>query len=279
MSVRFKLIVSITAVLNAILPTLPSFSQNEGSVDFGPYMAELQQKIKRNWYPPRGQETKKVLVHFKIDSAGTLFSPTIFKSSGSKACDSAALLALSNASPFKPLPAGSPSSVEVEFNFAYNVFNGASAPKANNTAATTSGAKFSSDRGAPLEGEEISLNQQRTEEKPAPAQNPKDMAIKQSRKLYLKAWERIRAKNYQEAKKLLDLAISIHGTAEKYQSRAICFKLIGDKNKWITNYKAAISDYNEAAALYRGSTQIEAADTCAKDSNKLATFIKINTMN
>lgn len=93
-------------------------------VDFGPYMADLQRRIKRAWYPPRGQESKRVVVIFKVHSGGELSDLRIDKSSGTALADQAALQAVTNAAPFRPLPAGAPSVVDIQFTFDYNVFGG-----------------------------------------------------------------------------------------------------------------------------------------------------------
>ncbi len=94
------------------------------SPEFGPYMAELQRRIKRAWFPPRAGRTRQVKVHFQISREGMLSHLTIFSSSGDSLTDNAALKAVENAAPFKPLPAGSPSEVDIEFTFDYNVMGG-----------------------------------------------------------------------------------------------------------------------------------------------------------
>ncbi|MBX9689807.1 MAG: TonB family protein [Candidatus Obscuribacterales bacterium] len=96
----------------------------QADVDFGPYMADLQRRIKRAWFPPRGQESKRVVVIFKVHSQGELSDLRIDKSSGFAVADQAALQAVQNAAPFRPLPAGAPSVVDIQFTFDYNVFSG-----------------------------------------------------------------------------------------------------------------------------------------------------------
>lgn len=92
-------------------------------VDYGPYMADLQRRIRSHWTPPRSGETKHATVLFKIQSDGSLLdrSLKIDKSSGSKVSDAAALSAVLAAAPFHALPAGSPPSVDIQFAFQYNV--------------------------------------------------------------------------------------------------------------------------------------------------------------
>ena len=75
-------------------------------VDFGPYMADLQRRIKRAWFPPKGNESKRVVVQFKVHRGGELSNLRIDHSSGVAVADQAALKAVENAAPFRPLPAG-----------------------------------------------------------------------------------------------------------------------------------------------------------------------------
>lgn len=93
-------------------------------VDFGPYMADLQRRIKKAWFPPRGQESRRVVVIFKIHSQGELSDLRIDRSSGVASADQAALQAVQNAAPFRPLPNGAPAVVDIQFTFDYNVMGG-----------------------------------------------------------------------------------------------------------------------------------------------------------
>jgi TonB family protein len=106
-------------------PAPPTAAQAPtADVDFGPYMANLQRSIKRNWFPPKGEESKRVVCIFKISKDGELSKLRIDRSSGNAVADQAALKAIQNASDgFHSLPAGSPSDVDIQFTFDYNVFN------------------------------------------------------------------------------------------------------------------------------------------------------------
>ena len=73
--------------------------------DFGPYMRELQRRIKMNWDPPKGDESKRVVLMFKIAKDGRLLSCYVFKSSGLPGADKAAINAVQATAPFRPLPA------------------------------------------------------------------------------------------------------------------------------------------------------------------------------
>lgn len=91
--------------------------------DFGPYMRDLQRRIKRNWNPPKGNESKRVVLLFRVGKDGKLLSYSIHKSSGSTKVDQAALDALKLTSPFRPLPPEFTGDfVDIQFTFDYNVF-------------------------------------------------------------------------------------------------------------------------------------------------------------
>ena len=91
--------------------------------DFGPYMRDLQRRIKMNWDPPKGNESKRVVLLFRIAKNGRLLSIRVFKSSGLPNSDKAALNAVELTAPFRPLPAGfRGNSIDIQFTFDYNVF-------------------------------------------------------------------------------------------------------------------------------------------------------------
>lgn len=96
----------------------------QADVDFGPYMADLQRRIKRAWFPPKGNESKRVVVVFKVHRGGELSHLRLDRGSGVAIADQAALKAVENAAPFRPLPAGAPDDVDIQFTFDYNVFSG-----------------------------------------------------------------------------------------------------------------------------------------------------------
>lgn len=105
-------------------PNGPSSIAAKKDLDFGPYMEELQRRIKRSWKPPRGNESKRVIVTFRVNSSGELSDLSIKKSSNFQPSDDAALLAVRTAAPFARLPEGAPPVVDIEFTFDYNVFGG-----------------------------------------------------------------------------------------------------------------------------------------------------------
>lgn len=87
------------------------------------YMKELQKRIKMNWDPPKENESKKVVLLFKIDKDGKLLAAKVFKTSGNDKADKAALKAVEVTAPFKPLPYEfKGKSIDIQFTFDYNVW-------------------------------------------------------------------------------------------------------------------------------------------------------------
>lgn len=94
-------------------------------VDFGSYLAEMQKRIKKNWFPPRGTESKSVTLKFKVHKDGSVGTIKLVVSSGLPMVDAAAKTAVQNGAPYPALPAGSPDEgIDIKFTFDYNVFNG-----------------------------------------------------------------------------------------------------------------------------------------------------------
>lgn len=91
--------------------------------DFGPYMADLQRRIKRNWQPPKQGQSKRVILMFAISRDGRLLGLRVQRSSGDPDTDRAAISAVQLSSPFRSLPSDfSGSSIDIQFTFDYNVF-------------------------------------------------------------------------------------------------------------------------------------------------------------
>lgn len=95
-------------------------------VDFGPYMANLQRRIKRAWFPPKCA-SDRIQVTFRVHSDGHMTGVRVTQASSSQAANEAALKAVQNASPFRPLPTGAPENVDIQFTFDYNLFKGSPA--------------------------------------------------------------------------------------------------------------------------------------------------------
>jgi len=96
----------------------------QSDVDFGPYMADLQRRIKRAWFPPKGYEGKRVVVSFKVHSNGEMSDLRLDHGSGVAIADQAALAAVQKAGCFRPLPKNAPAAVDIQYTFDYNVFSG-----------------------------------------------------------------------------------------------------------------------------------------------------------
>jgi TonB family protein len=88
------------------------------------YIRDLQKRIKRAWFPPTGHESSRVSIAFTLHKDGKATDIRVSKPSGLNIADSAALKAVENAAPFRPLPEGAPETVIVEYTFDYEVFSG-----------------------------------------------------------------------------------------------------------------------------------------------------------
>jgi TonB family protein len=113
---------STNAATPLIVPGTASNSASSGDVDFGPYMDDLQKKIKKGWFPPKGKESKRVQLTFVLHRMGELTDLTLHNSSGDALCDRAAMKAVIDGAPYAPLPKGADNTVDIMFTFDYNVF-------------------------------------------------------------------------------------------------------------------------------------------------------------
>lgn len=105
------------------LPVLSPLPVSHVDVDFRPYMGDLQRRIKGTWIRPKGSESKRVIVQFKVHRDGTVSELRIEHSSGMAAADKAALEAVQNAK-LAPLQAGAPDTIEIQFKFDDGLFDG-----------------------------------------------------------------------------------------------------------------------------------------------------------
>jgi len=100
-------------------------------IDYGPFMADLQKRISRNWIPPRGMESRKILVLFYIQRDGQVAKVEVKKSSGDQDADHSAIEAVRVSAPFMAFPPQIKEDLlPVEFTFDYNVLNPKNAKKA-----------------------------------------------------------------------------------------------------------------------------------------------------
>lgn len=90
-------------------------------LDIGPTMVQMQQKISKNWNPPK--EPKPVTVKWQLLPDGNIAGLRIDKSSGDPACDKAALDSVAMSAPFAPLPGGIPAT-PITFTFQHVIRSG-----------------------------------------------------------------------------------------------------------------------------------------------------------
>ncbi len=92
-----------------------SESVSDPDVDYGPYMAYLERRIKKQWDAP--MVVGKAVVSFTLALDGKITDIKTAHSSGSIVFDKSALAALNAAAPFRELPRSSPASVQIQFTF------------------------------------------------------------------------------------------------------------------------------------------------------------------
>lgn len=111
---------------NYSTPTISSTNNvsTQSVLDWGPYVKNMQHEIRRNWKRPRDNESKRVVVMFRIDKKGGLHSLELVKSSGNEEADKTAIEAVENSSPFSPLPPEfKGDNITIQFIFDYNMHN------------------------------------------------------------------------------------------------------------------------------------------------------------
>lgn len=102
--------------------SLKSVDKKASEPDFGPYIAELQRRIRHNWKPPAVKENKHISVIFRIKRDGSLSGLHIHQSSGFPEADEAALDAVRTTAPFRPLPDNyRGQDIPVQFTFDYEL--------------------------------------------------------------------------------------------------------------------------------------------------------------
>ncbi|MBW4646634.1 MAG: TonB family protein, partial [Goleter apudmare HA4340-LM2] len=113
----------------AALPNSSRDNPNVNGVDarqdtnLGPYLKELQRKVKQQWLPTLTQSSRRSVLHFTIQRSGQVSNLQISQSSGFIVTDEAALSAVKRAAPFLPLPATyRENNIQIEFTFSINVY-------------------------------------------------------------------------------------------------------------------------------------------------------------
>ena len=122
--------ISTTRPSGAVAPNPQDGKVEEIGVDvaediyFGPFMADIKKRINRNWIPPRGMESRKVVLVFFVRHDGQLVDLQVQKSSGDDEADRRAIEAIQASAPFMALPPQIKEDIlPVEFTFDYNVLN------------------------------------------------------------------------------------------------------------------------------------------------------------
>lgn len=92
-------------------------------VDLGPYLQQLQQRVKQQWIPGISQSSRRTVLYFAVNRSGQVSSIQIAQPSGSTVTDEAARNAVERAVPFAPLPTGYRADhINIQFTFNINVY-------------------------------------------------------------------------------------------------------------------------------------------------------------
>lgn len=100
---------------------VPEPAQAPKDIDFGPYMAETQRRIKKNWKPPSGVHSVQVI--FKVHQNGKISDVHLKNMVGDVVKDLAAMKAVMDTQ-LPPLPEGSPESVDIQMTFDWKLVPG-----------------------------------------------------------------------------------------------------------------------------------------------------------
>ncbi len=105
----------------------PGFSKpapitQAADIDYTPYLAAMQWRIKRMWFPPRADESTSAVLRWKVYKDGHVGNLKVYTTSGEEVFDQKAMAAVESAAPFPPLPQGSTDDVDIEFTFDYSGF-------------------------------------------------------------------------------------------------------------------------------------------------------------
>jgi periplasmic protein TonB len=107
---------------NAATTSTGSIAVDASDFPFTYYLRLIQSKIGERWSPPRAAAAggERVIVLFEIQRDGQVREPTVERSSGNALYDQSALRAVTEASPFPPLPPEfKASSLRVHFGFEF----------------------------------------------------------------------------------------------------------------------------------------------------------------
>lgn len=96
-------------------------------VDFRPYLIQILQNVRRNWFAVMPESAKlgrrgRVIIQFAIAKNGSVPKLVIVTHAGTDALDRAAVAGISASNPFPPLPAEfAGEQVRLQFTFGYNM--------------------------------------------------------------------------------------------------------------------------------------------------------------
>jgi len=217
-------------------------------IDYGPYMAEVQRRIKASWQPPKGDDTRQVVVVFKIYKFGELSDLHLDKSSGVATQDKAALAAVEKAAPFQPLPTGASAPIDIQFTFDYIVGGWQSVVEDETKSINVNSKNALAYRHRGNAYCWLGQYQKAIDDcKKAVNLNPKDALSYKVRGLAYGYIE-------QHQKALIDLnkAISLDPkNASAFNDLGNCYQALSEFKKAITNYKKALAlDPNNSEAAY-----------------------------
>jgi len=112
-----------------IVPPPPPTSAAVAPADLSDYMSVIQRRIKSRWFPPAGNESRRVVVDFSLNRDGSLQNLRLAQSSGFDAVDRAAIKAVRRSAPFPSLPAAASDPIKVQFTFDSNPFHKGPMPR------------------------------------------------------------------------------------------------------------------------------------------------------
>jgi TonB family protein len=97
--------------------TSTSSSRFHDDYGYGPFLDLLELRIRKAWAPPKGEDTKPVVVLFSVDRTGKISDINLYKTSGVSGADQAAMNAVREAGIVGKPPESAGAKVNVEFTF------------------------------------------------------------------------------------------------------------------------------------------------------------------
>lgn len=223
-SLRTGLDLTYTFQFQAALRAGPS-----KSVDTGPYMEKLAQKVANVWSAPEVAKDCKVTVHFILDAGGGIKSLTVSKPSGFKVVDDRASEAIKRAAPYGELPEGL-SSMPVNYMFS-------AGPKDANL-------KKYQFNGKPLEEAGWQISRSGSTLKPLNVDNKLESKLKE------RNW------------KILDQISALKDRLAKgadQTTKAEILTNIGRNYRKINDYENATKSFEEAASIFKEENSADVA--------------------